>query len=91
MRRIGTALVVLLMCAACGDNSQPTLNHDRLVANIGKWADKQGVSNAHVSCPDDVAIKAGSTFHCIVRARGQTVRLVVTIENDDGYVTWQTG
>lgn len=87
MRRIGAVLVLALALTGCGGDK--TLDHARLVQRIGAWADKNGVPGAKVDCPDDVTIKAGRTFHCLVSKGGQTVRLTVTIENSDGYVTWE--
>lgn len=92
MRRIaGVALVLPLVLAGCGGGE--TLDHDRLVAQIHTWAvDKEKADpSVKVSCPDDIEIEPGTEFHCLIRGGGQAARLTVTIENDNGYVTWVVG
>jgi hypothetical protein len=85
-------LALAIVIAACG-SSTPTLDHAKLVSEIHTWAvDKEKADpSVRVQCPDDIEIKAGSTFHCLLSAGKQTARLTVTIENDKGYVTWVVG
>jgi hypothetical protein len=91
MRRIGAVLLVLAL-AACG-NKPDTLNHAKLVDDIHTWAVKKEKADpsVKVDCPGDIEIKAGTEFHCLLRGGNQTARLTVTIENNDGYVTWVVG
>jgi hypothetical protein len=91
MRRCAVLLLSTLLLTGCSGSA--TIDHARLEREIHHWAVKreQVSPRAHVTCPADVPIKAGSTFHCLISAGGQTVRLTVTIENSDGYVTWVVG
>lgn len=44
-----------------------------------------------VDCPDQIEWKVGGEFHCIGKAGGQRFRVTVSMENEDGDVTWQVG
>lgn len=44
-----------------------------------------------VDCPDPVEWRVGETFRCVVAQGRQSILVTVTMENDDGYVTWQAG
>jgi hypothetical protein len=79
--------------ALFGNSVHGTINQDRLEAEIYNWAvTKQNADHSiNVQCPDEVPIKAGSTFHYIISGGSRSVRLAVTIENNDGDVTWVVG
>jgi hypothetical protein len=90
-RLVGISVAVLLL-ASCGTHTE-TLDQQRLEAKIKAWAVKQSGPNTQVkvSCPADIPIKPGTDFHCLVSDQhGTSIRLTVTIENDQGYVTWTT-
>lgn len=89
MKALTLGLLALLL-VGCGGSSE-VLNTNKLENGIRHQYDKQGVS-VKVTCPSDVEIEAGRTFHCLVNDdnSSDTVRMTVTIENDDGYVTWNT-
>jgi hypothetical protein len=65
----------------------------KLEQQIHTWAvEKERASpSVKVSCPGDQPQKADTTFHCVLSGGGQSVRLTVTVENDQGYLTWVTG
>jgi hypothetical protein len=92
MRCIVVAAIALVL-AACGTSGEQTLDHDALVAQIHRWAvaKEKAAPSVKVDCPDDIPIKAGTNFHCLISGGGQSVRVTVTIENDKGYVTWVVG
>jgi hypothetical protein len=86
------ALAVIGASAVIGGRSK-TIDDVRLESKIKTWAvEKQDASpSVKVSCPSGVQIKSGATFHCLLSAGRETARLTVTIENNNGDVTWVVG
>lgn len=60
-------------------------------SEIRSWVDKstQGGGVITVRCPDPIEWRVGEDFHCIARQGGQSLGVTVTMENDDGDVTWR--
>jgi len=56
---------------------------------ISQGVQEQGGVAVDVDCPDTVEWQSGQTFHCDVAAEdGTTGKATVTMENDDGDITW---
>lgn len=95
MKRCGAlvaAVIAASLLAGCG--GRQTLDSARLEQQIHHWAVKKGQASPKVKvhCPGDIAVEAGKTFHCILSGGGESVRIAVTVENDDkGYLTWTVG
>jgi hypothetical protein len=98
-----TALAVAALMGACGSsNSSSTsstpktnLNTARVAASIKQSILTQRHLKATVVCPTVVAQEKGRTFECIATTRGLkrpfapiTTHFVVTIRNEQGYVTY---
>lgn len=86
------ALGVVLLAAltACGQEADiPAIESE-----ITTWAEDNSPegTDIEVDCPDTIEWRTGGDFHCIVSDQnGETVRVTVTMENDDGDVTWVVG
>jgi len=73
--------------AACGTS---TLNVDEAEAQIEKGLQQQlNLPTVDVSCPDEVEIKAQSTFDCPVKAGNDTGTVEVTQKDDQGNISWK--
>lgn len=92
---IGVAAVVVLV--AVGGWYMFLRADERSTADIEdeihSWADErtEGGGAITVECPDPIEWRVGETFHCILSQGEQTVGVTVTMENDDGAVTWRAG
>lgn len=64
---------------------------DDVADQIEAWAEEKGARSAEADCPDPVEWRVGETFRCILTVDDQDVRVTVTMENDQGEVTWITG
>lgn len=86
--------VIALACALLTGCSSAQIDSQRVERQIKRWAEKNSGPNTQVTveCPSDIDVEPGREFHCIVSdQRGQSIGVTVTIENRDGYVTWQAG
>lgn len=93
---IAAAAVVIVVAAAVGlwallapdERSTETIEN-----GIHSWADENTARGGaiKVECPDPVEWRVGETFNCIVTQGKQSVRVVVTMENDQGATTWVAG
>lgn len=66
----------------------------RVETALEHWTAKQSpnASGITADCPDHIEVDPGREFHCIVTDdTGDSIRITVTIENDDGDVTWAVG
>lgn len=86
IRRLALAIPCVLLLTGCGAKIDTDAVEDDIEAGI------LDQTNAHVTadCPDDIDLEVGGEFHCIVTSDvlGQTARVTVTMENDDGDITW---
>lgn len=85
--RLGLVLVsALLLVAGC---SSQEADIPGIESGIEEWAAKQDIGRVSVDCPDSIEWKTGSDFHCVMTDKqGSSARVTVTMENDDGDVTW---
>lgn len=59
---------------------------------IADWAESElGGGPVEVQCPDPIEWRVGETFNCIATQADATVGVAVTMENEDGAVTWRAG
>jgi Domain of unknown function (DUF4333) len=64
----------------------------RVENRITNTLQDRGFEFVTVSCPNDIKINVGDSFHCVVKDEGhdQQVLATVTLENDQGDITWST-
>lgn len=92
MTRLWSTGALLVALTGCGLHSQPkpaTIDHAWVERGIARSILNQASIVAHVSCPTDIPIVAGNTFHCVAKGDGQTALYTVTIENKEGAITWK--
>jgi hypothetical protein len=91
------ALTVVVAALDGDDNtsanpfSAAELDTPYLEGEIESWAKENGVrGRISVDCPNSMPIERGAEYHCIMTAGdGTSVGVTVSVENDDGEVTWQ--
>jgi len=91
MRRL--ALVVALVSSLAllaGCDHEYQINTRKVEHQITSDVEDQGITFAQVDCPDDIKLKVGGTFHCVVKdlGRDQQTLVTVTLENERGEYTW---
>lgn len=83
------ALIIAgLLLAACGASEIDTeLVEDEIRTGV---KEQRGV-DVTVDCPDTVELEVGKTFQCTVEdpASGDQVKADVTMDNEDGDITWR--
>jgi len=85
------ALVAAVAAAGLGACGDSRIDSGRTETAIERDLARQtGLAIASVSCPDDVEVKRGDTFRCLVVARnGDRATVLVTQRDDAGTVTWR--
>jgi hypothetical protein len=98
-----TSLAVAALMGACGSSSSSSsstqsktnLNTARVAASIKQSILTQRHLKATVVCPSTVVQQKGRTFECIATTRGLkapfapvTTHFIVTIQSNQGYVTY---
>lgn len=88
--RLGLAgLAAVLLLTGC---SADEADIPQVESTIEKWAVEQHIGRVSVDCPDSIDWDTGENFHCVMTDKGgETARVTVTMENDDGDVTWVLG
>lgn len=85
-------LAVAPLLAGCGGGDARTADTDGIQVQLVIWAAKQGAGKVTADCPDTVPWKVGGVFHCILTdPAGETTRIAVTMEDEQGAVTWVVG
>jgi Domain of unknown function (DUF4333) len=83
-------LLGLAAALAAGGCGTKTVNTDKAAEEIEKGLTEQlNVKNVEVTCPDDVEAKKGDTFECTAKAQGESAKISVTQQDDDGNVRWK--
>lgn len=82
------AVVGMTLLSGCGGAEADI---PAIEAELGDWANQQGLAAATVDCPTSVDWEVGGDFHCVITSAGQTYRVSVTMEDDQGTVTWALG
>ncbi len=84
---LAIALLVALPVAGCGTSK---LNVDQAETEIESGLKQQlKLQTVDVSCPEEVEIKAQSTFQCSVKGDGETGTVAVTQKDDQGNISWK--
>lgn len=85
---VALILLGLIVSLALGPSS---IDAAKVEHEIVSGVEEQSGIAVTVDCPDGVDIEVGKTFHCVVEKVGSGGRALadVTIENEDGDVTWQ--
>ena len=79
------AAVAVLAAAGCGG-----IDTDKAEAEIEKGIREQTrVREVKVDCPDDVEAKKGDTFECRATGEGESARVSVTQQDDEGNIRWK--
>jgi hypothetical protein len=90
MSRIVAVSLLLLPLAACSrgpDADIPAIEHQ-----IRTGIREQTGEKVTVKCPDTIAWHTGGEFHCFATNRaGNSVRVTVSMENDQGDASWVLG
>lgn len=77
----------LTACGGGGEADIPTIQ-EKIEGGIH---DQLG-QRVTVDCPSQIDWEAGEEFHCFAEdGSGQSARVTVTMENDDGEWSWQMG
>ena len=88
----GVAVLVAAALVAYAFWPAGALDTPVLEREIESWAaDELDATTPEVDCPDSMPIDAGAQYHCILTSAGDTVGVTISVENDDGEVTWQLG
>lgn len=80
MKRAGFVVTILAASVGCKKKVDSADFEQRLT----KRTEEIGLVGAKVSCPKDVAAKAGASFECNVDIGGKTYPLVATIKSAEG-------
>jgi hypothetical protein len=85
----GLALLLLAL-TGCGGQE---VDIPEVEQQIEAWARTElgAVRGVSADCPSSIEWRTGGEFHCIVKDRTGSVRITVTMENDEGDVTWIAG
>jgi hypothetical protein len=66
------------------------LDSPKIEAEIEREASRQLGSRITVECPDSMSAPVGGTRQCVARDEfGGTSLVDVTVQNREGYITWQ--
>ena len=82
-------LVVAGVAAALLLLRPKTIDAQNLQTKISAELSRQVGSNVTVSCPSGQPAKAGTTFECTATANGDTGQIKITVNDDQGNVTWE--
>ena len=81
------AAALFVLAAGCG---RTTLDTPGLEGQIRSLLERRGVTTiSRIDCPDDVAVKEGSTFECTASGEGVAWVISITQRDDRGSVDMQ--
>jgi hypothetical protein len=72
-------------------NGPGELDSSLVESQIDAWAQQQSGPHAKIdiACPDSMPIEVGAQYTCAASdQKGRSIDIIVTVENEDGGVTW---
>lgn len=90
---VATLLVTLSACTEVSSvvNGEVLLDSNKIERSIEEEAGQQLGASVTVECPDPMSAAVGETRQCTIEDEyGSTALVDVTVQNREGYVTWET-
>lgn len=95
MKKTLVSLFAALALAGCSEvtavmNGEVPLDSARIEAQIEDEVSAQIGGPVTVECPDPLSAEVGQTRQCVIEdSYGTTALVDITVQNSDGYITWE--